>query len=96
MRNNTLDQPAFPSEAIFVKDPITGHELDMQPLLKLLHERYRNDKDYLVEALEETSSYLIHEETECDSARKLRRILGVVNSLTTAIDSITTRKCSRV
>ncbi|SHL26170.1 hypothetical protein [Hymenobacter psychrotolerans] len=95
MPNNTQTVQEYPSGAIFVTDPATRNELDMQPFLKLLYERYRGDKDYLVEALEELSHYLIHEETECDSARKLRRILGIVNSLTTAIDSITTRKAHR-
>ncbi|WP_022821697.1 hypothetical protein [Hymenobacter norwichensis] len=89
------DKTPFPNEAIFVTDPATKNELDLQPLLKLLHERYKGDKDYLVEALEELSEYIIHEETICDSARKLRRILGIVSSLTTAIDCITVRKAPR-
>ncbi|OUJ68812.1 hypothetical protein [Hymenobacter crusticola] len=89
------DKTQFPSEALFVKDPISGHELDMQPLLKMLHTRYQGDRNELTGDLQEVASYLIHEETECDSARKLRRVLGIVNAMHDAWESITIRKAAR-
>lgn len=86
---NRIEPQASPYGSLLVTEPSTGEQFNVGPLFYLLFERYSADKDYLVEALEEVSHYLVREEGECDSARQLKRVLAIVTTLTTAFDSIT-------
>ncbi|OUJ69130.1 hypothetical protein BXP70_26975 [Hymenobacter crusticola] len=62
--------------------------VNIRPVIMLIHQEYQGDKDYLVDQLHELVSYLQTVETTDDSAKRLRRMLNIVNGLATAVDSI--------
>jgi energy-converting hydrogenase Eha subunit H len=62
--------------------------VNFRPVLLLIYQDYDGDKDRLVDALHELSAYLQTVVTTDDSAKRLRRMLGIVSGLAAAADSV--------
>ena len=85
----------FPQDEILVKHPLTGDMWNVAPLLEVAARHGHNDPGQTAEAIYDTGRYMTAEQnSDCDTAARLRQVLRFTNDLAAAFDSVNIYKAS--
>jgi hypothetical protein len=90
MLQESTAQPLL--QPVYIFHPITSDLWDISPLLQVLHELGANEPNRMAESMYDIGRYIVAEQySPQDTSARLRQMVGRVEQLAVAFDSIQVR-----